>query len=127
MRCLMKRTAQETAILAGLLMKRASARRARISEKTIRFLSKRRTLRTAFLDALTREMDDLGLHMVELDRGGFAVITIDSLDGAPTILAKNHLMKDLAKLAKTDFTKHDELFGKWRDELEEEDENGQKE
>lgn len=81
----MKRTAQDTATLIALLQKRADRNRARVSEKTIRLLSRRRFLRTAFLDNLSKELDDLGIHMVELERGGFGIIRVSTLNGAPTI------------------------------------------
>lgn len=109
----MKRTAEETAILVALLQKRAAVRRARISAKTIRVLSKRRTLRTAFLETLGRELDDLGIHMIELERGGFGIIPISALDGAPAILAKRYLTDDLKKLKR-----NEEAFTKFRAEIE---------
>jgi hypothetical protein len=94
----MKRAIEETAILVAVLLKRAKAKRARISEKTIRVLSRRRTLRVAFLSGLVAALDDLGVHMVELERGGFGLIPISALDGAPSILAKNYLREDLKQL-----------------------------
>jgi len=94
----MKRTAEETAVLVALLQKRAGRKRARISEKTIRVLSKRRFLRVAFLENLSKELDDLGLRLVELQRGGFGLLSISSLSGAPTILAKQYLGEDLSRL-----------------------------
>src|ERR1700722_17204965 len=94
----MKRTIEQTAILLALLLKRAEAKRARVSEKTIRVLSKRRTLRVAFLTELVAALDDLGVHMVELERGGVGLIPISALDGAPAILAKNYLSEDLKQL-----------------------------
>jgi len=93
-----KRTAEETAVLIALLRKRSDKKRARISEKTIRVLSKRRFPRGAFLEDLNKQLDDLGLHMVELQRGGFGMISISALSGAPTILAKRYLSDDLQKL-----------------------------
>jgi len=36
--------------------------------------------------------------MVELGRGGFGLIPISALDGAPPILAKNYLSDDLKQL-----------------------------
>ena len=118
----MKRTAEETAILVALLQKRARVKRARISEKTIRVLSKRRTLRTVFLDRLSKELDELGIHMVEIDRGGFGIIPIRALDGAPAILAKTFLSDDLKKLKRSE-----QVFAKFRAELEQDVEEGQEE
>lgn len=113
----MKRTAEETAILVALLQKRADVKRARISEKTIRVLSKRRTLRTVFLETLGKELDDLGIHMVELERGGFGIIPVSALDGAPAILAKRYLTEDLKKLKR-----NEEAFARFRAEIEQDTE-----
>jgi len=115
----MKRTAEETAILVALLQKRADVKRARISGKTIRILSKRRTLRTVFLETLGRELDDLGIHMVELERGGFGIIPVSALDGAPTILAKRYLADDLKKLKR-----NEQAFAQFRAEIEQDTEEG---
>jgi len=109
----MKRTAQETAILIALLRKRAAVKRARISVKTVRKLSKRRVLRTAFLDSLSRELDDLGVHMIQLERGGLGVILTSALEGAPPILARTYLDEDLKKLKR-----NEEEFKRFRAELE---------
>jgi hypothetical protein len=94
----MMRTIEQTAILVAVLLKRAEAKRARVSDKTIRVLSKRKTLRVVFLSELVAALDDLGVHMVELERGGFGLIPISALDGAPSILAKNYLSEDLKQV-----------------------------
>lgn len=94
------RTAKETALLVALLYKRANKTRARISNKTILKLSKReKYLRTAFIELLSAEMDDLGLVLVELERGGFGLIPITALNGAPAITANKFLKDDLKKLS----------------------------
>jgi hypothetical protein len=112
----MKRTIEETAILVALLLKRSGQKRARLSESTIRVLSKRKTLRDAFKERLRSELDDIGLHLVQLERGGFGILPINALDGAPAITAKKYLGDDLKKLKKSD---GDALFGKLRREVEE--------
>ena len=112
----MKRTTEETAILVALLLKRSGQKRARLSESTIRVLSKRKTLRDAFKERLRSELDDIGIHLVQLERGGFGIIPINALDGAPAITAKKYLGDDLKKLKKSD---GDAFFGKLRKEVEE--------
>ena len=86
--------------MIAALLKRSEQRRARISESTIRVLSKRRTLRDAFKEQLRTELDDIGIHLVQLERGGFGVIPITALDGAPAITAKKYLSDELRKLKK---------------------------
>jgi hypothetical protein len=109
----MKRSAEQTAILVAVLLKRSEQRRARVSDKTIRRLSKRRTLRDAFKERLRAELDDVGIHLVELERGGFGVIPINALDGAPAITAKKYLPDEMRKLRTGD----DRLFEKLKIEV----------
>lgn len=93
------RTARESALLIALLFKRAKKTRARISDKTVLKLSKRKKyLRTSFIELLSAEMDDLGLVLVELDRGGFGLIPTSALNGAPAITANKFIKDDLNKL-----------------------------
>jgi len=96
----MKPNAEQTAVLVASLLHRSQERRARISERTIRILSRRRTLRDAFKDRLRAELDDLGIHLVQLERGGFGVIPINALDGARSITAKKYMPDELKKLKK---------------------------
>jgi hypothetical protein len=94
----MPRTVEQTALLVTLLFRKSKAKRARVSDRTIRLLSKRTKLRAAFLETLDRALDDLGIHMIELERGGFGLIPTSALDGAETILAKNHISDDLKSI-----------------------------
>ena len=95
------RTVRESALLVALLYKRANKTRARISNKTVLKLSKRKKyLRTAFIEMLAAELDDLGLVLVELERGGFGLIPTSALNGAPAITASKFLKDDLKKLRK---------------------------
>ncbi len=96
----MNRTAEETALLIALLLKRSNQKRARISIPTIRRLAKRRHIRGAFIEMLTLHLGDLGVVLVELDRGGYGLIPSDILNGAPAITAKKYLKDELADLRK---------------------------
>lgn len=120
----MKRTIEQTAVLIATLLKRSEKKRARLSEKTIRVLSKRRTLRDAFKDELRTELDDLGIHLIQLNRGGFAVIAISALEGAEMITARGHMPEILKKLkSQVD----DKFFDDLRGDIEEDegDEDGE--
>jgi len=117
----MKRSAEQTAILVSALLKRSEQRRARVSDKTIRVLSNRRTLRDAFKQRLREELDDIGIHLVQLERGGFGVIPINALDGAPAITAKKYLPEELKKLKKG---ADDTLFQRLRSEVSDDVEEG---
>lgn len=117
----MKPNAEETAVLVASLLQRSQERRARISERTIRLLSRRRTLRDAFKDRLRDELDDLGIHLVQLERGGFGVIPITALDGARAITAKRYMPDELKKLKKAP---DESFFIRLRDEITEEIDEG---
>src|SRR5712692_7633072 len=86
----MRRTPEETALFAKLLFKKSGQKRARVSTETIRRLSGRATLRASFLNRLQGELDDLGLIMIELERGGYGLILSSALEGAPPITKKRY-------------------------------------
>lgn len=114
----MHRTTEQTAVLLALLFKRANLKRARISEKTIRVLSKRRSLRAVFLQGLRVALDDFGLHMIELDRGGFGLLPVSALDGAQAILAKNYISDDLKALRQQEKqSRQEKVFADLREEV----------
>ena len=92
------RSPEEAALLVALLFHRAGEHRARISLKTIRRLAQKEHLRQSFLTRVTAELDDIGLTLIENDRGGFGLIPHQALNGAPTITAKRFLIEDLRKL-----------------------------
>jgi hypothetical protein len=114
----MHRTAEQTAILLALLFKRASLKRARISERTIRVLSKRRSLRAVFLQGLRGALDDFGIHMIELERGGFGLIPVSALDGAQAILAKNYISDDLKTLRQHEkLSRQEKVYMNFKEEV----------
>lgn len=94
----MRRSGEETALLTALLLKRSKLKRARISGATIRKLSRRSQLRRVFVGRFEEHLDDLGLVLVELERGGFGIMTSGGLEGAPAITAKKYLKDDLERL-----------------------------
>src|SRR5438105_3697775 len=98
-------TVQQTAVLVAVLFKRSGEKRARVSEKTIRRLAKRSHLRTVFLKQLLDHIDDLGLTMTELPRGGYGILPSSALEGAKPITAKRYMAEDLKNLEqrKVDF------------------------
>ena len=82
-------SAEATALLVALLFKRGGQKRARVSEKTVRVLSKRQRLRRSFVGAVQQHLEDLGLILVDLDRGGFGILPSSGLEGAPALTAKS--------------------------------------
>lgn len=100
--------AAQTALLLAVLIKRSGFTRARVSRETIRFVSRRRKIRLSFTNLLTQRLDDLGLVLMELDRGGFGLIRYAALDGAPAITAKRYFADELQRIRreKLDFEKY---------------------
>lgn len=92
------RTAYETALLLALLLLRSDKPRARVSELTVKKLSNRSILRDAFLGYLKSELEEFNVVMARLKRGGFALVDISSLEGAPAIVAKAVLQETLQGL-----------------------------
>jgi hypothetical protein len=90
-------SARIVALLIALMMHRSGKVRGRISEKTLRWVSRRSTLRTAFMSELVTWLADLGVVAVALDRprGGYALVAISALAGAPSLLARDHIADEL--------------------------------
>lgn len=87
------RTRQETAILLAVLFRRSGLARVRVSETTIRLLSDRRLLKSSFIADVNDRLADYGIYLIELDTGGYALISAKSLEGAKTATVKR-LMPD---------------------------------
>jgi hypothetical protein len=85
----------QTALLMVLLLKKSGNTRARVSVKTIKLLANRERLRTVFLKELIDSLNDLGVLLIELDRGGYGLLLSTSLEGAPAITVKKYMSSDL--------------------------------
>jgi hypothetical protein len=103
------RTSRESALLLALLFKRSEKTRVRLSTVTVKKLSKREHLRAAFIEELIVQLNDLGLVLIELERGGFGIIPVSALNGAPPVTAKKYLMQDLKRLREGKLTFDDIL------------------
>lgn len=113
----MRRTPDETAVLLALLLVRSEQKRARVSEKTIRRLAKRKRLRAAFITMLRHYLEDRALVMIELDDGSWGLMPSKGLQGAPAITAGRYMVDDLKEL-KND---PDRAWRRFRDLLEADD------
>jgi hypothetical protein len=89
---------ETVALRLAVLLKRTEKTRARLSEKTLRILSGRTTLRDSFIVSIRNALEDFGVVSVRLERGGFALIATSALEGAPPALVKN-LMPDFKALS----------------------------
>ncbi len=84
---------ETVALRIAVMLKRSDKRRARLSEKSFRILSERVTLRDAFVVSVRDYLDEIGVVLIRLDRGGFALINSSALEGAPPILVKSLIPK----------------------------------
>lgn len=85
------------AILLALMLARSTLTRARISDRSFRVVSRRVTLRTAFIANVRSWLEDLGVVLLTLDRGGYALVSIAALNGARPILARNLIADELQR------------------------------
>jgi hypothetical protein len=111
------RTAEETALLLYRMLMNSEKNRARVSEATIRRISRRTLLRTPFLNDLKNECDGIGLILGQLHRGGFGLMYASLLEGAPSITSKSYLTDEMELMK--DAGKREELFDKIRMQTEE--------
>lgn len=92
------RSAEEVALLLYKLLENSGQKRGRVSDTTIRLLSKRTLLRHKFLEDLTSHLEEIGIILSELHRGGFGMMYASLLEGAPAITAKKYMKNELVLL-----------------------------
>ena len=99
---------KETAIIVSVILVRSGQSRARLSSKTIKFISgRKRQLRSAFIVTVTEALAEYSWSMSELDIGGYGVIATRSLEAAKPVTAKRYLRDDELRSLKrgaTDFS-----------------------
>jgi len=81
------RTARHTALLVALLLLRSGKKRVRFSVKTLKKLADRERLKSAFVVEVQLEAMNVGVIVVELNRGGFAAMWASPLEGAEVVTA----------------------------------------
>lgn len=119
----MYRTSKETALLLALILKRSEQTRARLSTKTIKFISRRINLRGAFVVALADALVEYGWNMSELDTGGFGVIQTKSLEAAKAVTARRYLSDDELRAVRRDVFDATQWIEEAQPEQDEPDEN----
>jgi len=93
----MRHTADETACLLAVILNRSGQNRARVSARTIKFVAKRETLRSAFVDEVKDSLLDYGWVLVEIETGGFGAEKAKLLEAAKTVTAKRWLDEGLRR------------------------------
>lgn len=94
----MHRSPYETACILAVILKRSGQNRARISSKTIRWISGRVHLRSAFvIELISILADRFDWILFELAAGGFGAIQSKSVEAAKPVTAKRWLTDDERK------------------------------
>lgn len=94
----MHRTPYETACILAVILKRSGQARARVSSKTIRLISGRVHLRSAFVVELIGVLADrFDWILFELAIGGYGAIQSKSVEAAKPVTAKRWLTDDERK------------------------------
>ncbi len=90
----MRHTVDQTACLLAIVLTRSEQRRARISERTVKRLSRRHALRRVFIAELKEAMLDYDWVLAEVSSGGFGAIRASTLESARTITTRSQLTED---------------------------------
>ncbi len=94
------RTSAETAILLAAILNRSGQTRARVSVKTIKLLSQRKHLRSAFLIEIIEALAEHSWILFEIGTGGCGAIKASSLEAAKPVTAKRFLSDAERKMLK---------------------------
>lgn len=81
---------ETVALRLAVLLHRSGKARGRVSDSTYRILSERQTLRESFMTRVAQWLEEFGIIIVRISRGGHALIAISALEGAPPISVKEH-------------------------------------
>ena len=98
---------QSSAIIAlriSVLLKLSGKTRGRISNKTLLLITGRSQLKIGLINQIRDALDDYNLTLVQINSGGFAVISNSALDGAPPLTLKS-LLPDYKKLNEQELLK----------------------
>lgn len=88
------RTPEEVALILAIILFRSGQKRARISTKTIRFVSGRRYLRDAFMNLVIEALAQHDLGLVELETGGYGLFQTKGLTASRNLTAVRYLSED---------------------------------
>ncbi|TJV71052.1 MAG: hypothetical protein E5X76_17855 [Mesorhizobium sp.] len=92
--------ASTVALLIAVMMARFGKTRARISNVTLKKISRRSQFRNKFLSDLRLELEEWDYILVGLDRGGFGILAISTLEGATPVTANKFIAKEIGDMKK---------------------------
>lgn len=121
----MRRTVEQTALLIAVILNRSGQNRARLSTKTVKSISGRSSLRSAFtVQVIAALADRYEWIMFELAIGGFGAVQAKALEAAKTVTAKRWLAEEERKSLRRgtlDWEQFEEEVAPEQDQVDEED------
>ena len=84
-------SAEQTAMVLAEIFRLSEQNRARVSERTLRWIGRRERLHYSFIESVIGSLSDYGLALFPLGSGGFGLIPTKSLEAAKPITAKRFL------------------------------------
>ncbi len=104
-------SAESTALLLATMLHRSERTRGRISDQTLRVVSRRTTLRTAFRTEVVEWAEEYGLIMYPLEtRGGYGLLKASSLEGAHPLRSGQLIREELRQFKENGSFDHDVLY-----------------
>lgn len=103
-------SSEGTALLIATMLHRSERTRARISDQTLRVVSRRSTLRVAFRTEVVEWAEEFGVIMYPLERGGYGLLKATSLEGAPPLRSNQLIAAELRAFRTTQVLDQDALY-----------------
>lgn len=116
-------SSEDAALLIATMLHRSGKTRARISDQTLKVISKRKRLKTAFRTEVVEWAEEFGVIMYPLDRGGYGLLSASSMEGAPPLRSGAYISAELSAYKKTGTIDHNALYVELGFEVEEEDDD----
>ncbi len=114
-------SAEDAALLIATMLHRSGKTRARMSDQTLKVISKRKRLKTAFRKEVVDWAEEFGVILYPLDRGGYGLLSASSLEGATPLRSGAHIKAELAAFKKNGTIDHNALYAELGFEVEEEE------
>ncbi len=114
-------SSEDAALLIAALLHRSGKTRARISDQTLKVISKRKRLKTAFRSEVVEWAEEFGVVMYPLDRGGYGLLSASSLEGATPLRSNQYISSELRDFRKNGAIDRDAIYAELGFEVEEDE------
>lgn len=115
-------TAEDTAMLLALMLTRSGKTRGRISDRTLRVISRRKQLRDAFRSSVVEWAPEYGFQMHPLERGGYGLLASKTLEGAPPLTAASLIKEEMTTFKRSGTFDYETLYEELGVQFDESDE-----